>query len=95
MATIALSSLPGEITELQVTPVENILDITTVFQSATQLREYTIEVITGSFKFCVGKAISAENPLYAAGDKVILTMSEEHKLRFLATAQNNVFNIAY
>ena len=94
MATITINSLPAIITEAEVAPVENILQITPPNYSSVLLQEYMIEVITGTYQFAAGIALTAENPTYTAGDKVIISLKDGLKLRYLATAQNDSFKIS-
>lgn len=93
MATTTINSVPAKIIELIASPVENILQIATPNQHPTQEREYTIEVIVGTYTFSAGNAISAENQTFTVGGKFIITLSELHQLRYKATAQSDRFDI--
>ncbi len=88
--------MPYLYTEAEASPVENILDIQSpvVSDSFYGGKEFGIEVVSGTFQFCAGAAITALNPTYTAGDKLIISLSQEAKLRILATAQNNSFKIS-
>lgn len=93
MATITINSVPASVIEAEAVPVENILQITTPDQSPSQSRLYTIVVKVGTYQFAVGKALAAENPAYTVAGELKLTLSQLHKLRFLATTQNDRFDI--
>lgn len=93
MATITINSVPASVIEAEAVPVENTLQITTPDQHPSKERLYTIVVVVGTYQFAVGKALAVENPTFTVAGELKLTLSELHKLRFLATTQADRFDI--
>jgi hypothetical protein len=95
MATIEAISIPYLYTEAEAVPVENILDINSpvVSEAFYGGKEFAIEVLVGTFQFAAGAPITAVNPSYTVGDKLVISLSEAAQLRLEATAQNDSFQI--
>jgi len=91
MAVVDVDTLPALVTETEAVPVENIININAPFGGGEV--EIGLEVITGSFQFASGAAITAENPIFTATEKTFVTVSKYSQLRFLAAAQNDDFRI--
>jgi len=96
MAIITALKNPYKYVELEAVPVENILtfDVPVISEAFYGGKEFSIKVTIGTFQFSSGSPITADSPFYTVDDVFFISLSEVSKLRILAEAQDNSFNIS-
>lgn len=95
MATINVTTIPFLVVAADTN--DNVLALPVALNKTlgNPVRTLYIEVIAGSFQFAVGAVVTAANPTYTDGDKVIISCSDDLPLHFKAgvAAQSFSFSI--
>ena len=58
-------------------------------------KTYVIEVISGSFTFCVGQVVQPNSTTYTAGAKIVLTALAKTKIFYKASAGGDQMSITF
>lgn len=93
MADVAVETIPALITAADTT--DNVLIFDEVLEPllTNPQRIAFIEIVTGTFRFSVGAAITGDEPQYTEGEKLPVTFTDELDLHFKATTNGDQFKL--
>jgi hypothetical protein len=58
-------------------------------------KSYVIEVVTGTFQFCLGQAVGANSPVHAAGAKLVFTALANIPIFYKAGLTGHTFTVGF